>query len=351
MDIKEFLVKMSEVPHVSGYEHELFAVLTEAFSKFAETSTDKYGNFIAHKKGSSPGGPKVMVAAHMDEIGMMVTAVRKGGFVKFTRIGGLDIRTMLAQEVTIHGYNGKKVYGVIGIKPPHLTSEEERKKCVEMHDMSVDTGYPLEELEKMVRPGDIITFNQGVAEMQNGRITGRAMDDTAGIAAMYVAFKHLEHYNHNAELYFVSSAQEEVGTRGAEAATYSIKPDIGIAIDVNFGRANGLAEHESSELGKGPTIATGININRKVFEGLKNAATKNGTKYQIEVEPFNTGTDARSIQIGEGGVLTGVISIPLKYMHSTAETVATSDIEATGKLLADYIIGLQDWKEDELWNS
>ena len=345
MEIKDFLIEMSKVPHVSGFEGELHGVLADVFGKYAKVSTDKFGNFIAHKPGNGKG-PKVMVSAHMDEIGMMVTAICDNGFVKFTRIGGIDQRNMLAQEVTIHGRGGK-VYGVIGIKPPHLTSLEDRKKAIELHDMSIDTGYSKEKLEELIRPGDIVTFNQGITDLQNNRVAGRALDDTAGVAAMYVTLKYLEHFNHDADLYFVSSAQEEVGLRGAETAAYNIRPDIGIAIDVTFGKANGLGDHEAGELGKGPSIAMGPNINRKLFEGLKKSAAKHGTKYQVEVEPFATGTDANAIQLTEGGVITGLVSIPLKYMHSTVETLAISDIEGCGKLLADYIMDLQGWEGEE----
>jgi len=349
LEIKDFLIEMSKVPHVPGYEGALYGLFEEAFSKYANVSADKFGNFIAHKPGcnkDNKNGPKLMVAAHMDEIGMMVTAVCDRGFVKFTRMGGIDQRNMLAQEVIIHGRE-RKVFGVIGIKPPHLTSPEERKKAVDMHDMSIDTGYSKEALENLVRPGDIITFKQDIVELQNGRLAGRALDDAAGVAAMLVALKNLEHFNHDADLYFVATAQEEVGLRGAETATYTIKPDIGLAVDVTFAKANGLGDHEAGELGKGPSLAVGVNINRKLFENLKKTATKNGTKYQVEVDPYPTGTDGNAMQIAEGGVITGLVSIPLKYMHSTVETVAISDIEGCGKLLADYVMSLQGWEGEE----
>ena len=338
MEIKELLTKMNDAPHVSGYEGELAAVLSDIFSKYANVSVDKFGNFIAHKKGA---GPKIMFCAHMDEIGLMVTAICDGGFVKFTQVGGIDPRNILAQEVMIHGR--KKVYGVIGIKPPHLTEPKERKKVMKLDDMAIDTGFSKEKLETMIKIGDIITLKQNIAQLQNNQLTGKALDNTVSIAAMYCALKNIEHFNHSADLYFVATAQEEVGGRGAATATYSIKPDIGIAVDVTFGQANGLGEHESSEMGKGPVIGIGVNMNRKLFESIKKTAVKYNTKYQVEVLPGMSGTDAQDIQIGEGGVITGLVSIPLKYMHSTVETVSVSDIENCGKLLSDFIIN-QDWE-------
>ncbi|MCL2392952.1 MAG: M20/M25/M40 family metallo-hydrolase [Oscillospiraceae bacterium] len=330
---------MNEVPHVVGYEGELTKLLTGVFSKYTEVTEDKFGNLIAHKKGTGKG-PKVMFMAHMDEIGMMTSVICDGGFVKFARLGGIDARNMLAQEVIIHGK--EKVYGIIGIKPPHLTPPSEQKKTVELHDMVIDTGYSKEKLEKLIKPGDIITFKQELVELKNGKVACKALDDIAGVAAMYCAMKNLEHYNHDADIYFVASAQEEVGCRGGKTATYTIKPDIGIAIDVTFGRTAGLGEHESSEMGKGPALTIGPTISRRIFEDLKSTATKNKIPYQVDVAPSRTGTDADAILVTEGGVYTGVIGIPLKYMHSTVETLAISDVEMTGKLLSDYIISLQD---------
>ena len=344
MEIKDFLIQMDAAPHVSGYESGLIQALSDEFSKYADVSADKFGNFIAHKSGTG-GGPKVMLSAHMDEIGLMVSAICDGGFVKFSPIGGFDPRTMLAQEAIIHGSQSRQnVFGVIGIKPPHLTDDAERNKVVKLQDMAIDTGFSKEKLETLIRPGDIITLNQNIAELQNGRLTGRAFDNIAGIAAMHCAIKNLEHFNHKADLYFVATGQEEIGFRGAITASYNIKPDIGIAIDVTHGRAPGLAEHESHELGKGPAIAFGPNVNRKLFEDLKKAAIKNNIKYQIEVIPAMSGTDAVAMQIAEGGMITGILSIPLSYMHTTVETISVQDIESCGRLVSDYIIQLQNWE-------
>ena len=345
MEIKELLIKMNDVPHVSGYEGELAKLLTDIFSKYADVSQDKFGNLIAHKKGTGKG-PKVMFMAHMDEIGMMVSVLCDNGFVKFSPIGGIDARNILAQEVIIHGR--QKIFGVIGIKPPHLTSPAERKKTVAIHDVAIDTGYSKDMLSKLIKPGDIITFKQNLTELKNEKVAGKSLDNIASVAALYCAMKNLEHYKHDADVYFVASAQEEVGCRGGKTASYTIKPDIGIAIDVTFGRTAGLSQHESFELGKGPTLVVGPAITRKLFENLKNTAAKNNIPYQVEVSPTRTGTDADVIQVAEGGICTGVIGIPLKYMHSTVETLSLCDVKTTGKLMSEYIISLQGAdKEDE----
>ncbi|MCL2248290.1 MAG: M42 family metallopeptidase [Oscillospiraceae bacterium] len=345
MKLTELFARMNDVPHVSGYEGELVTVLTDVFSEFAEVSVDKFGSLIALRKGTG-GGPKVMFMAHMDEIGMMTSVICDGGFVRFATIGGVDPRNILAQEVIIHGK--EKVYGVIGIKPPHLTPPEEQKKAIEMHDIIIDTGYSKDELSKLIKPGNIITFKQGVTELQNGKLAGRSLDNLAGVAAIYCAAKNLKDFNHTADVYFVASAQEEVGCRGGKTATYTIKPDIGVAVDVTFGRTEGLTEYESFELGKGPAIVIGPAASRKLFSELKGVASKNKIPYQISVDPTRTGTDADVIHLSPGGVYTGVLGIPLKYMHSTVETLNINDVEMTGKLMSDFIISLNDCdKEDE----
>lgn len=332
---------MNTIPHVSGYERELSNAISNEFYKYAEMSIDNFGNLIAHKQGR---GPRVMLSAHMDEIGMVVTAACDGGFLKFSCIGGIDVRNILAQEVTVYGR--KPIFGVIGIKPPHLINAGDKTKIFDINNLTIDTGYPLEKLNDLVRPGDIVTINQDIAELHNGKLTGKALDNLAGIAVLYCVLKNLENFNHNADVYLVASAQEEVGCRGAKTAVYTIKPDIGIAIDVTYGRTNDLSEHESWDLGKGPVIAIGPYINRSLFQNLKQTAMSANTPFQIEVLPTKTGTDADVIQIGARGVITGLLSIPLKYMHSTVETVAICDIENCGKLISDYIMSLQKWEKE-----
>ncbi|MCL1998074.1 MAG: M42 family metallopeptidase [Turicibacter sp.] len=347
--MKKFLQQMATTPHVAGFETKLAKLIEPKFATYTTVTIDKMGNLIAHKPGAkkTKNAPKVMVCAHMDEIGMMVTQLCDDGFVKFTRQGGIDKRNILATEVTIHGK--EPIYGVIGIKPPHLTSPDEMKKSIEIKDMAIDTGFSKEKLEKLIRVGDIITFNQEVKELKNGKLAGRALDDTAGIAAMFHAAKALKDFNHNADVYFVASAQEEVGCRGATTVAYDLKPDIAIIVDVGFANMPGLSEDKTIKMGDGPAIGIGPNINRKLFDDLKKVAKKHNTKHQIEVLPHMSGTDTEVIQITEGGVITALLSIPLKYMHSTVETVDIADIKSCGKLIADYIMSLQDWNGEEEW--
>jgi endoglucanase len=282
----------------------------------------------------------------MDEIGLMVTHIDKKGFIGVTQIGGFDQRTLPANEVIIHGK--EKVYGVIGIKPPHITSEEEAKKATKLEDLFIDTGYDADELNKLVSIGDIITIDRKVIELKNNKLAGKCMDDNAGVAAYLPALEKLKNFDHDLDIYFAATAQEEVGIRGAKTAAQVIKPDIAIVLEVAFGKSSEDANDGDALLGDGVQITCGPNINRKVFEELKKVAKENGIKHQLSVAPGMTGTDARAIQIIESGVATALLGIPCKYMHTSVETICIDDIIGAGRLLSEFVISLNDRDMEEL---
>ncbi|GAB6087855.1 M42 family metallopeptidase [Alkaliphilus crotonatoxidans] len=345
MENKEFIQLLSETAGVSGHEAEVSKLIQRAFGEFCdEVKVDSLGNVTGIKKGHSTGS-KIMLAAHMDEIGLMVKEIDEEGFVRITNIGGVDQRTLPCQEVVIHGR--EKVYGIIGVKPPHLTDAAERSKALKIEELMIDTGFTKEELKDRISIGDVITIERSLIALKNDRISGKALDDRAGIAALYICMKELKHLYHQATVYFTATVQEEVGTRGATTATYDIEPDIGLAIDVGFGRTPELNQYDTIELEKGPAITLGPNIHPAVFQGLKDAAKNNYINYQVEVAPGSSGTDAWPMQVSKSGVATGVLSIPLRYMHTSVETLSLSDIEKTGKLLASFVVGLNDKEMEE----
>lgn len=347
MSYMDFLEKLSEASGVSGYEGEVSNIIKESFNGLVDDiSSDNLGNLICLKKGKNPKGRKIMLAAHMDEIGLMVKDIDKNGFIRFTNIGGIDQRTLLCQEVIIHGR--EKVYGIIGVKPPHLTTADERSKAMEIEDLMIDTGYDREELIKLVDIGDIITMKRRVSRLQNNHIAGKALDDRAGVAALYSCLHELKKINHEIDVYLVATVQEEVGTRGAITSTFDIQPDIGIAIDVGFGKTPELNQYDTIEMGKGPAFTVGPNIHPGVFKHLKTIAKDNYIPYQIEVAAGPSGTDAWPMQVSRSGVATGVLSIPLRYMHTSVETINMTDIEKSGKVLAYFIASLNDENMEEL---
>jgi len=337
LNAKEFLTKLSNCVGVSGYEDDRALIILDFFkTRGLDARIDKFGNVIGLKKGQ--GKSKLLLSAHMDEIGLLVANIDDKGFIGVTQIGGFDQRTLLAHEVIIHGK--EKVYGVIGVKPPHLTKPDEAKKTIKLEHLLIDTGYDATDLKKLVSIGDIITINRQVVELKNNRLAGKCFDDTVAVASYVTVLDKLKDYNHDIDIYFVASTQEEVGLRGAKTATQVINPDIAIALEVGFGKSSESSDDGDSIVGNGVEIYCGPNINRKMFELLKTTAKENGIKYQVTVTPGMTGTDARIMQITGAGVITALLGIPTKYMHTSVETLCTDDIDSMGRLLGEFIIGL-----------
>lgn len=341
-DIK-LLKKLCMEHGPSGREHWLYNSIYEAFSEFGQISKDNLNNIIIKKKGKGKG--KIMLMAHLDEIFMIVTNIKENGFLEFKTVG-LDSKTLVSKEVIIHG--DKDILGIIGIKPPHLMKEEEKTKAVTMESLLIDTGYPKEELEKIVKPGDFITLSGNFKELLHNKVSCKSIDDRGGVVALYRCARELENINHDLDVYFVCSVQEEVGHRGAVTATNVIQPDIGIAVDVTFDSGRYGDRDRETELGKGPVVCVGPNIHPKVRKRLTDIAQKYNIPYQIEVSPGATGTDAWDIQISSEGVPTLLISIPLKYMHTAVELVDMEDIKNTGYIMAKFIETLKGEELEEL---
>lgn len=338
----EVIKRLCEAHATPGCEDEVRGIIARELGEY-EQSIDKLGNLIVRK---GEGKKKLMLASHMDEIGLMVKHIDKQGFIRFTTLGGFFDQTLLNQRVIIHTKKGR-VYGVIGSKPPHLMKEEERKKVVEYKDMFIDIGAgKKEEVEKAgVRIGDYITFDRDFKELINGFITGKAFDDRLGC---YVLIEVLKKANPKVELYGVATVQEEVGLKGARTSAFKIYPDYAIAIDVTTtGDYPGVREEESGvKLGKGPTISIvdakgrGLISHPKVRELLIETAEELNIPYQLEVGEGGT-TDATAIHLTKEGVPSGVVSIPTRYIHSPVEVAKLEDIENTIKLLVGVVEKLE----------
>ncbi|WP_010478106.1 lysyl aminopeptidase [Thermococcus zilligii] len=326
----ELLKKIVEAPGVSGYEFLGIrdAVLKELEPVVDEIYVDKLGNVIAHRKGS---GPRVMVAAHMDKIGVMVNHIDKEGYLHVVPIGGVDPRTLVAQRIRFFTESGER-FGVVGHVPPHLQKPEDRTKAADWDSIVVDVGADSkEEAEKMgFRVGTVGEFAPAFVQLNENRIATPYLDDRVCLYAMIETAKALE--NHEADIYFVASVQEEVGLRGAGVASYAIAPEIGIAMDVTFAKQVGDKGELVPKLGGGPVMDVGPNINPKVRAFADEVARKYGIPLQVEPSPRPTGTDANIMQINREGVATAVLSIPIRYMHSQVETADLRDIDLTIKL-------------------
>ncbi|MFY9213850.1 MAG: M42 family metallopeptidase [Tissierellaceae bacterium] len=333
----DFLEVLSNHNGVSGFEYTLNEKIISYFEEYAdEVSLDRLGNITILKKGkSSESSIRIMLAAHMDEIGLMVKDIEENGFLRFTSVGGIDPRTILGQEVLVHGK--EKLFGVIGAKPPHLQEPDEGDKAIKMKDMTIDIGLPYPQAKELVKVGDPITIKRSFTRLKNNRVSGKALDDRAGVVALYECLKELSKLDHEADIYFVITVQEEVSMAGAFTAAYRINPDIGIAVDVGFGATPELGDADTIELGKGPGITLGGNIHPGLRKKLVSVADEYNIPYQMEINVGPTGTDARAIQITKEGIPALVLSIPLRYMHTSVEVIDMSDIKDTGKLLAFFI--------------
>jgi len=342
VQIAPLLKKLSEARGISGYEAEVRGIVAEEFGRYAdEVQTDKLGSVIALKKGEGEEPRRrIMLAGHMDEIGLIVTKLEQG-FLHFTSVGGFDERTLLGQEVTVHGR--KELPGIIGSRPPHVLPEEEREKTIAMDKLFIDVGMREEELERLVRVGDLVTLRREFTQLQGDLVTGKAFDDRAAVASILVCLEGLASIRHVWDVYAVATVQEEVGLRGAITSAYGLAPDMGIAIDVTFGNQPGVSEAETLEMGKGPAIGFGPNIHPKLHQTLVEAARELEIPYQVEPIPGGSGTDAWAIQVTREGIPTALLSIPLRYMHTSVETLSLKDVERTGRLMAGFIGRLVDW--------
>lgn len=337
---RAYLKRLLETPSVTGSEVAVATLVRERLADVAdEVSTDVMGSVHATLKGAG-AAPSVMLAAHMDEIGLMVTYVSDDGFLSVSAVGGVDAAILPGMRVDVHTANGP-LRGVVGRKPIHLIEADERTKVTPLSDLVIDLGLPAKKVKKRVRIGDVITFGVGFERFGRGMAVSRAFDDKCGV---WIATRVMEELKAQggAEGDFIAAAtvQEEIGTRGAITSTYGVNPDVGLAFDVTHATDYpGISKTKYGDIrcGGGPVIARGPNINPVVFERLVAAAEAEGVAYQLEAEPSVTGTDARSIQVSREGKACGLISVPLRYMHTPTEVVALSDLEDTVRLIVRFV--------------
>jgi putative aminopeptidase FrvX len=333
--VVEILEELSNANGVTGREDEVRNIIKNLMNPFAdEIREDKLGNLIAFKKGKADA-PTIMIAAHMDEVGLMIKNIKKKGFLQFTKIGGIDDRVILAQKVIVQTDKGL-LPGVIGSKPVHIQKEEEKKKVIDSDKLFIDVGArDKEEVEKMgVQVGDVVSFDTKFTQIGNGVVLGKAFDDRVGCTVMVETFRKLENIDCN--VYAVGTIQEEVGLRGATIAAFQIEPDIGIALDSTVaGDMPGIGEGDApAKMGEGPVLTVadaGLIAHPKVLRLLIDSAKENKIVYQLETG-IRGATDAARIALSREGVPSGVISVAARYIHSPSGIVDISDIEKAVQL-------------------
>jgi len=338
--LDKMLRLFSNTHGISGYESNVRQLLEEKLKPYSdEVRTDKLGNLIAIRKR---GGPSVMIAAHMDEIGLMCKYVDEKGFVYFVKLGGWFDQTLHSQRVILHTEKGD-IYGVIGAKPPHAMKDEDKKKPVNAEDMFIDIGAKDEEDAKDlgVIPGVTVNMDRQYTSLANNRVTGKCFDDRAGIVMMIEAMRLIHERNIDVTVFAVGTVQEEVGLKGARTSAFGLDPDVSLVSEVTVsGDHPGIEKkHSTIELSKGPAITIldaggrGLIATENVIKWLKETAKEFDIQIQLDVAEGGT-TDATAIHLTKCGIPSSVISIPSRYIHSPVEVIDLEDLQKGAELLA-----------------
>jgi endoglucanase len=323
-------------------------VWSESAAAFAEVRTDVFGTplaLVAPKHGDEQGAPRLMVMGHIDEIGLIVTHIDEQGYLWFREVGGWDAQILVGQRVVLDTREGP-VRGLVGKKPVHLLRDEDRKKVAEIREMHIDIGAADgEEAARMVRIGDVAVIDAEPLELPNGRLASRALDNRLGSFVALEAARLVAEAGGGAwEMVAVAAAQEETTFGGSRTSSFSLEPDAAIVVDVTHATdAPGIDVKEvgKHELGSGAVIGRGSTLNQALFDLLAETAEKEKIPHTIEVTARATGTDADAVHVSRSGVPTGLISIPIRYMHSPVELVQLEDVHACARLIAAFALALQ----------
>ena len=345
----EFLKTLTETASPSGYEAPAAELLRQRLASSADSlGIDVLGNVHGLLKGKK-GGPSVMVAGHLDEIGMMVKYIDDDGYISFDAIGGIDAAILPGMRVDVYGTGGKspkKLRGVMGRKPIHLIDADERKTVTKIDKLFIDVGLGGKQAKEQIRIGDAMTFGVGFESFGEGFAVARAFDNKMGV---WVAARVLEEVKAAGgapgDMLAVGTVQEEIGLRGAKTSAYGLDPDIAIAVDVGHATdypGISKTQYGEAKCGAGPLIARGPNINPVLFERLVAAAEASKQPYQIDAQARATGTDANPFQLSRAGKVAGLLSVPLRYMHTPTEVLKLDDLDAAVKILTRFILDLDD---------
>lgn len=338
--VKHIFKNLCKLPTPSGFEDSIRSYLISLVKDFTdEYIEDAIGNLICTKYGKDPKTNRtIMLVAHMDEIGMMVTYIEESGYIRFTRIGGVDLMLLKGRNVKIiHG--DTEVFGVIGTTPIHM-KRNGNNRDLEESDLWIDIGISdKDEVEKLISIGDCIVTDAPLVELPNQLISSRACDNKAGVVSLIRMLDLIKDDVFGNNIIVVFSAQEEVGLRGAKTATYSASPDVCIAVDVahatDYPTVN-KSKYGDVRIGKGPVIPVGSDLTPCMQKELKNISQNLGLDYQLLALSGCSGTDINAVQVTKAGCATGLISIPCRYMHSPVEIVSLSDIESVAQILAEF---------------
>lgn len=333
METLTLLEQLCQCYGVSGDEGEATATARKVCNKLGDCSVTPHGSLVCKIREAKPGQPHLMLNAHIDEIGMIVTAIDDKGFLKVAKCGGVDRRLLMASPVKVH--TGKEVFhGVIGSIPPHLQTGD--KKNPKIEEAYIDVGFTKKQAEEMIPLGSRVSFEGPFTKLEGGLVSSKALDDRCGCVAVILAAEQMKAAGGDYGLTLMLSTQEETGGPGAKTAAFASRPTECIVVDVTFGTTPEIEEHHCGKLKAGPMIGKGAILDRKLSNRLEQAAKEKQIPYQIEVMGSHTGTDADGIVTAAEGIPCASIGIPLRYMHTPVEVISVEDVENTVKLIAAY---------------
>ncbi len=345
MKAEAFLREVTAIPGVTGNERAAAEYIAEAFRPFSDEVTITPLNcVVARQKGD---GPKVEICAHLDEIGMMVSKIEDDGCLRLECVGGVDPRVLPGMRVRVYTKEGVRL-GIVGTAPIHLQRVAEKTKNYSWDTLFVDMGMPADSVRSLVRVGDTVCFEARYAALKNGRAATKTVDDRGCVAIMLEAAQRLRHMEHKADLYFVSTCQEEIGCYGALVSGFGLAPDYGVAFDVCHADTPGAPPNSTSKIDS-LVASKGPFLNPFLVKKLEETAKDNGIALQVAVDPRYTGTDADELSITRSGVPMALLSLPIKYMHTNVETFDMHALTEGGRLLAHYLAQVDESWEDALW--
>ena len=347
MDVFDLLKTLTTTPGPSGMETDIATVIAEIWRPYVDDlQFDPLGNVIATKYGIGDfvgdRRPRLLISAHMDEIALMVADVIEHngyGFLRVVNVGGIDRRQVLGQRVVVHGK--RNVPAVIGCLPFSMLAKEKQGKARDYEDIVVDTGISAEATKSLIRIGDFVTFHQPLHKLLNNIVAGKAIDNRASVAALTVALETLQGRQHSWDIIIAATIQEETRLLGGYTSAFGQKPDIAVAFDTAFATQHGVSNNAHA-LGSGPLLDIGVNVHPAILQGIRDAAARLEMKVNHITHTRSSGTETAAIQLTQAGIPTGLISLPIRYMHNVVEAVSTKDVKRVGRLISEFALGLDD---------
>ena len=351
-DILPFLKSLISVSGLSGYESPVAELITQKWRPLVdEISVSRVGSLHGLKRGTGKSPrPSLMIATHMDAIGMRVSKL-VDGFLHITNVGGIDVRVLPGAEVTVHASrSNEELPGVVVMPPARFLPESVGDKVPAIEHLLVDTGLLPREVAKKVCVGDLVSFANEPFELAGDVISGHTVDNRASIAALTLCLEELQNKPHIWDLWAVATVQEETSFLGAYSSAFALRPQMAIVVDGTFAKGPGANGWQTSAMGKGVGLCIGPNMHPFLHKKLKELAERLEIPWFLDVSPLDSGTDAFAIQVTAEGIPTALVEFPIRYMHTPVESVALKDIQRAGRLLAEFIASLEaDFVETIIW--